>query len=81
MTFEDSEPSQIEICTDCFVLEANGQTDPDWTEEERQEYLDRVNDLGFMWTTCEMCGRSKLGGERFKGTIWIPKEKDENELL
>lgn len=31
-------------CTDCLVLLANGETDPDWTEAETAEYLARVSE-------------------------------------
>ena len=30
------------ICTDCLMLLANGETDPNWTAAERDEYLARV---------------------------------------
>lgn len=29
-------------CSDCLMLLANGETDPDWSEEETAEYLKRV---------------------------------------
>lgn len=29
-------------CVDCLILLANGETSPDWTEEETAEYLARV---------------------------------------
>lgn len=30
-------------CTDCIMLLANGETSPEWTEEEETEFLERFN--------------------------------------
>jgi hypothetical protein len=70
------------ICTDCLILLANGETDPNLTEEKTEEYLNRVclegyclgdseNDLEFDKAPCESCG-SPLAGSRHHACTLTP---------
>lgn len=78
-----SDHVDLSICTDCLMLEANGETPPDFDEATTVEYLDRVTRAsegghvalggehqGFSWSSCDLCG-SGLGGDRYAATLFL----------
>lgn len=44
-------------CVDCLMLEANGETNPDWDEEQTESYLARVEEAGH-WTLGRLLGQN-----------------------
>ncbi len=58
----DEQYAELSICQDCLMWFANGETDGNWTEKERAEFLGRVGKhtegchitLGSI--DCEHCG-------------------------
>jgi hypothetical protein len=69
---------EIEVCQDCLILHANGETSPDFPADSPQP-LSAIpfgydvtmggDETGFSWQSCEGCG-SNLGGDRFEMTLW-----------
>lgn len=58
------EHAELSVCIDCALLVANGETDPNLTEEETADFLVRFEDAnaGCQVTLgsieCEHCGRA-----------------------
>lgn len=74
----DDNTYQMMVCVTCYFLIANGEGDPEWTQEQHDEHLrtmdkfcgdlslalgDSENDHEFSWSSCDSC-RSTLGGSR-----------------
>ncbi len=69
----------VTMCVTCLVWLANGDGDPDWSEVEEREFVDRLasrwdgwmvvpvgDEVEFSWSSCDVCG-STLGGDRVAG--------------
>lgn len=71
---------EIYICVDCAMLIANGESNPEWTEEEEADHLAAMSkrwpgdqyhlavgddEDTFSWSSCDCCG-SNLGGTRLQ---------------
>lgn len=79
---KNSEKLDIEICSDCAMMSANGlygwEYDQKWLEAYETAYkeygepvLNCGDDCGtsFSWSSCDFCG-SELGGDRHPAVIW-----------
>jgi hypothetical protein len=67
--------TEIQVCVDCLLLIANGETTESTTVEEHAAKMDALwsddwhivlgsdGESNFSWSSCEGCG-SKLGGAR-----------------
>lgn len=79
-----NEPNKILVCTDCMLMAANGEADPDLDFEMWQSAVNKLwppdkygwlsiggedEDYGFSWSSCDYCG-SNLGGDRFTGYVF-----------
>ena len=78
-----TEPIDVSMCVTCLVWLANGDGDPDWSEVEEREFVDRLASrwdgwhvvpgdgeaAEFSWSSCDVCG-STLGGDRVPGVAW-----------
>ena len=42
---DTNEILELEACSDCIMLLANAETDPNWTEEEENAYLAQVESV------------------------------------
>ena len=80
MAFENMTPGDVEICTDCLFLIANGEGPDDVAERLAANWpvgtitLGRSGDTDdsepwFSWQECDGCG-STLGGDRHAATGW-----------
>lgn len=65
MTATEQQYAEMSVCRDCVILLANGETDPDWTEEETADFLRRfaegqegVEHVTLGSIACEHCGRA-----------------------
>ena len=79
---------EFEVCTDCAMLIANGETPednpdfallPGWDGWVVVLDSNDDGDTHFSWSSCEGCG-SRLGGDRFPAAAWgtvSPLEKEE----
>jgi len=71
----ETEWEEIYVCTDCYMVHGTGELDPNWTEEECETFLKKIEDTGeyvpgdsekdleFDWQVCQCCYRP-LGGTR-----------------
>jgi hypothetical protein len=74
------EQYEIRVCVDCAMLIANGEANPEWTEEEHDQHLAAMNKMWpggeyhlsigddedtFSWSRCDSCD-SGLGGTRLQ---------------
>jgi hypothetical protein len=79
-----SDTIELSMCTDCLMWVANGEPNPDSSEEEHEAFVARVEDRWpgwvivpgegdatdeFSWWSCDVCG-SPLGGARYSGSAF-----------
>ena len=73
---------EVYVCTDCLMLHANDETDPNLTEKETEEYLKRVDltnyalgdtekEIDFSNVPCSACN-THLAGNRHHMNILEP---------
>lgn len=73
-TTTEQQHTEMSVCRDCVMMLANGETDPEWTDEQRAEFLARfeAGHEGLERVTlgsieCEYCGRDARQAARDAG--------------